>query len=281
MRSESASVPTGSVPGMRLASAQKAFLAFPGGKRKGAVTNPGRKSSSGRKARLATSNPAMTEPRKKLTASAASAPSRSHDPSAGRSARLVQVAPAAPMSPTGRSDAVQPEIASQKAKKRAARDAAALARREDPSPSRALKDEVRRRSQPQFPTCRHVSPPALGHWSATTAAEHRGAPLHSNACRTLDRHEQLPYPSFSANADRRQSAKRHRRGAGRPVPGAGIRSGDEDLQRARCKRPNAIAASNGSPVKGLSWNITCPTPHRLMSTKRRMGEDAQSASHCS
>ena len=48
MRSEFPSVETGREPGMRLASAQNAFLVFPGGKRKGALTNPGRKSGSGR-----------------------------------------------------------------------------------------------------------------------------------------------------------------------------------------------------------------------------------------
>ena len=41
MRSESSSVATGRVPGMRLASAQNALRAFPGGKRKGAVDESG------------------------------------------------------------------------------------------------------------------------------------------------------------------------------------------------------------------------------------------------
>jgi len=154
MTSESASTPTGSVPGMRLASAENALRAFLGGKRKGAVTNPGRRSSSGRKARLATSNPDTTDPRKKLTASLKSAASRSHAPLAGRRARLAQVAPATAASPTGRSAAFHPEIASQKARKRAARDAAALARRGGLASSRAVKDEARRRWEPQFRTCR-------------------------------------------------------------------------------------------------------------------------------
>ena len=93
MRSERSSIPTGSVPGMRLASAENALRAFPGGRRKGAVTNPGRRSSSGRRARLATSNPDTTDPRKKLRASAARAPRRMRAPCGGRSARLAQVAP--------------------------------------------------------------------------------------------------------------------------------------------------------------------------------------------
>src|SRR5271166_5142762 len=124
MTSESASTPTGSVPGMRLASAENALRAFPGGKRKGAVTNPGRRSSSGRKARLATSIPDTTDPRKKLTASLKSAPSRSHAPLAGRRARLVQVAPATAASPTGRSAAFQPESEEEnRSRRRSARKA--------------------------------------------------------------------------------------------------------------------------------------------------------------
>src|SRR5208283_5189843 len=145
MRSERSSIPTGRVPGMRLASAENALRAFPGGKRKGAVTNPGRKSSSGRNARLAKSSPDTTDPRKKLTANVASAPSRSHDPLAGRRARLVQVAPATAASPTGRSAAFQPEIASQKAKKSAPREIAAPTTRGWSSSARALTDEARPR----------------------------------------------------------------------------------------------------------------------------------------
>ncbi len=181
MRSESSSVETGREPGMRLASAQNAFLAFPGGKRKGALTNPGRKSGSGRKARLATSNPAMTEPRKKLIASAARPPSRSRDPSAGRSARLVQAAAAAAANPTGRSAAFQPEIASHKAKKSAARTAAALTRRGGASFSRALKNEIRQRSRDSFGHVRNrrVRGSATLNRSATMSAKHRRSPSAS------------------------------------------------------------------------------------------------------
>src|SRR5271157_3387614 len=127
---------------MRLASAENALQALPGGRRKGAVTNPGRKSSSGRKARLATSNPPATDPRTKLTASATSVPNRMRAPCGGRRARLVQVAPATAASPTGRSAAFQPEIASQKAKKSAARVTAAPAT-SGRSIGRGLKDGVR------------------------------------------------------------------------------------------------------------------------------------------
>src|SRR5271165_3485306 len=126
---------------MRLASAENALRAFPGGKRKRAVTKPGRRSSSGRNARLATSNPDTTEPRAKLTASVNSAPSRTRPPSGGSSVRLVHVAAATATNPTGKSAAFQPEIASQKAKNSTARVMAAPATRGDPS-GRGLKDGV-------------------------------------------------------------------------------------------------------------------------------------------
>src|SRR5271165_1934420 len=202
MRSESSSIPTGSVPGIRLASDENALRALPGGKRKGAVTNPGRRSNSGRKARRATSNPDTTDPRKKLTARAASAPRRSHEPLAGRRARLVHVAPATAASPTGRSAVFQPEIASQKAKSSAPRDAAALARRGGLSPSRALKDELRRRYRAPDWTRNHRihvrggrSAQAIGDGGDTS-----GRPFASERCLAFDTHAQLPYRRSPANA---------------------------------------------------------------------------------
>jgi hypothetical protein len=172
--------------------------AFPGGKRKGAVTNPGRRSSSGRRARLATSNPETTDPRTKLTASVASAPSRSHVPLGGRRARLVHVAPATAASPTGRSAGFQPEIASQKAKNRTPRETAALARRDGLRSSRALKDRVHRRPGPRYRTFH--KPPAV----------HR-----CRAAKRIDSHAQLPYRRNPANAAARRR-KRATPSADRP-----------------------------------------------------------------
>ncbi len=54
-------------------------------------------------------------------------------------------------------------------------------------------------------------------------------------------------------------------------------------QIATCGMPAAIdpqtmAAKNNAPLSGLSWNITCPMPRRLLSMKRRADDDAQSDS---
>src|SRR5271166_6641490 len=231
MTSESASTPTGSVPGMRLASAENALRAFPGGKRKGAVTNPGRRSSSGRRARLATSNPDTTDPRKKLTASVTSAPSRMRAPCGGRSARLAQVAPAAATSPTGRSAAFHPEIASQKAKKSAPRVMAAPASCGGFSSSCALKDGVRRRPGPRYRTFH--KPPAV-----------------QGSCprKRIDSHAQLPYRRNPANA----------------APGA-VQAGDTILDRPTggdISGPVEKGPRTGSGKPGRSFGEPVPAFRR-------------------
>ncbi len=43
--------------------------------------------------------------------------------------------------------------------------------------------------------------------------------------------------------------------------------------------PQPIATKNSSPDSGLSWNITCPMPRRLRSTKRRVLDASQQRSH--
>jgi len=138
------SVPVGSVPGIRLESAQKALRWLPGGKRNGQVTNPGRNCNFGLSARQATSAPDTTDWRKKLAASDTSEAILSRDRLGGRKRRLVHVAPATAARPTGRSAGAQPEIISQKARKRAARAAAPRAMPIGASPVGALNRQIRR-----------------------------------------------------------------------------------------------------------------------------------------
>ena len=117
-------VPVGSVPGIRLDSAQNALRWPPAGKRNGQTTNPGFRFKLGLSARHATSVPDTTDWRKKFARSTASEANLSRDgPFGGKRRKLTQVAPHTAASPTGRSANAHPEIMSQKARRSAARTA--------------------------------------------------------------------------------------------------------------------------------------------------------------
>jgi hypothetical protein len=121
----SSSAPVGSVPGIKLESAQNAFRWLPVGKRNGQATNPGFSLRLGRSARHATSVPDTKDWRKKFARSATRDANLRCDRFGGNRRRLTQVAPATAASPTGRSVNPHPEIMSQKVRKSAARTAAA------------------------------------------------------------------------------------------------------------------------------------------------------------
>jgi hypothetical protein len=127
--------PVGSVPGIRLESAQNALRPPPGGRRNGQATKPGFRFKLGLSARRATSVPETTDWRKKFVRSAASGARLKRDTFAGRKRKLVHVAPATARNPIGRSAGAHPEIMSQKMRKSADRLAAARAR-----PARAVSD---------------------------------------------------------------------------------------------------------------------------------------------
>ena len=132
-------VPVGSVPGIRLESAQNALRSPPGGRRNGQTTNPGFSFKLRLSARRATSVPETTDWRKKFARSAASEASLNRDAFGGRKRKLVHVAPATAGSPIGRSAGAHPEIMSQKTRKSADRPAAARARRTGALSAGALK----------------------------------------------------------------------------------------------------------------------------------------------
>lgn len=165
-------MPVGSVPGIKLDSAQNALRSRPEGKRSGQATNPGRSSNLGLSARHATSTPETIDWRRKLAASSARDPTLSRDPRGGRKRRLVHVAPATAARPTGRSAGDQPEIMSQNARKHVARRAAARARPGEASP---VKRKVRsaqtlRRANAQ--AARSGAPGESGHadrWRVSTS----------------------------------------------------------------------------------------------------------------
>ncbi len=155
------SVPVGSVPGIKLESAEKALRAPPGDMRKGQATNPGRSCKFGLRARQATSAPETTDWRRKLAASDAREPSLSRDLPAGRNRRLVQVAAATAARPTGRSAGAHPEIMSQKARNNAARLTTIGPRAGETSPVGALNGRVQRAPATQYaiaPTARKGTP---------------------------------------------------------------------------------------------------------------------------
>ena len=144
------SVPVGSVPGIRLESAQNALRAPPAGKRNGQATKPGRSCNFGLSACHATSVPETMDWRKNLAARDASAAILTRDRPGGEKRRLVQVAPATAARPTGRSAAAHPEIMSQKARKSTARKAAARFRSIVDLPVAALNGQIQRAPATQF-----------------------------------------------------------------------------------------------------------------------------------
>jgi hypothetical protein len=137
-------VPVGSVPGIRLESAQNALRSPPSGKRNGQATNPGLSLKLGLSARQATSVPETTDWREKLAASVASEASLNRDRFGGSKRKLTHVAPATAATPTGRSAGAHPEIMSQKMRNSAARAAATRARRRVTLSAGALNRPIQR-----------------------------------------------------------------------------------------------------------------------------------------
>src|SRR6516162_7283189 len=124
----SALVSAGNVPGIRLASAQNASRASPGGRRGEYVTKPGWSGSRGSSARRATSTPAITAWIRKRNASLAKPNGDTWNWPGGSRRRLTKVAPVTAAAAAGRSPGSIPARASQSTRNPAARTRALRSR---------------------------------------------------------------------------------------------------------------------------------------------------------